>query len=152
MNAINEQEYFKQRVESQINWYENKSKWNKSWFTRLKSAEIILALVIPFLSGTAFGENSCDLPALIAVGIIGIFVAAVTGLITLLKLQENWFEYRSIAESLKHEKYLYLTKAGPYKERGSFSAFVERFESYISKENTQWASYIKSKGGDVQDE
>jgi hypothetical protein len=109
---------------------------------RLKIIETILALLIPFLTGyITTNENSLCLK--ITIGLIGIVVAAVANLITLIKLQENWIVYRTTAESLKHEKFLYLTKAGPYAGTDSFPLFVERIESYISKENTQWATYIK---------
>jgi hypothetical protein len=43
-------------------------------------------------------------------------VAAIAGLITLIKFQENWTEYRTVSETLKFEKFLFLSKAGPYKE------------------------------------
>lgn len=32
----------------------------------------------------------------------------------LYQLQEDWISYRSTAEALKHERYLYLARAGPY--------------------------------------
>lgn len=136
---MNELEYLEKRVNDQINWYDSKSAWHKKWFIRLKIMEIILALLIPFLTGYITQQN---LELKVWVGIIGVLVAIITGLITLFKLQENWIQYRTVAESLKHEKFLFVTKAGPYKKPDSFLDFVERFESYISKENTQWASYI----------
>ncbi len=66
-------------------------------------------------------------------------------MVTLYKLQENWIEYRAIAELLKHEKFLYITKAGPYRNNDSFAVFVEQIEGYLSKENTHWSSYSKTK-------
>jgi hypothetical protein len=137
---MTEQEYFSERVLDQINWYDKKSSYYKRWFMRLKVFEIFLALMIPFLTAYITTES---LSLKVTVGLIGVLVAAVSSIITLFKFQENWIQYRTVAESLKHEKFLYTTKAGPYKEDSSFPIFVERFESYISKENSQWASYIK---------
>jgi hypothetical protein len=137
---MNEEEYLEQRVLEQINWYDRKSSINKIWFIRLKIFETILALLIPFLTGY-ITANGMEMKFL--VGLIGVIVAVVTNLITLLKFQENWIKYRSTAESLKHERFLYITKAGPYKGQAAFPEFVERFESYISKENTEWISYIR---------
>ncbi len=142
---MNEQEYLDKRVTAQINWYDKKSASNKKWFMRLKIAEIILALLIPFLAALITTEIET---LRVAVGLIGVIIVATASIITLYKLQENWIEYRTVAESLKHEKFLYITKSGPYKDGSSFPVFVERFESYISKENTQWASYIKPKQND----
>ncbi len=80
----------------------------------------------------------------VIVGLIGVSVAAITNIITLLKFQENWIKYRTTSENLKHEKFLYITKAGPYKSENLFPDFVEKFESYISKENINWSNYITS--------
>src|SRR6185436_13624819 len=79
----------------------------------------------------------------IIVGVIGIIVAAVAGLITLIKFQENWIEYRTVAESLKLEKFLFLSKAGPYKNlTDAYPLFVERFESLVSTSTKKWVDYV----------
>ncbi|MHC6591591.1 DUF4231 domain-containing protein [Arthrobacter sp. C152] len=36
----------------------------------------------------------------------------------LYQFQERWITYRSTAAALKHERYLYLAKAGPYLRAG----------------------------------
>ena len=69
-----------------------------------------------------------------------------TGIITLIKFQENWIEYRTVAESLKLEKFLFLSKAGPYKNSNEiFPTFVERFESLISTSTKKWVDYVAKK-------
>ena len=142
---MTEQEYLDKRVNDQIDWYGKKSAWNKRWFLRLRIAETILALLIPFI--TAF-INEDRLELKITVGMLGVIVAASASIVTLYKLNENWIQYRSVCESLVHEKFLYITQSGPYKDGNSFPVFVEVIESYISKENTQWASYTKGKPDD----
>ena len=139
---MTEQEYLDLRVKDQIDWYDRKSGWHKKWFMRLKIAETVLALTIPFMTAYITTET---VGLKIIVGFIAIVVAAITNFVTLCKFQENWIEYRTVAESLKHENFLYITKSGPYKNGDAFSEFVERIESYISKENTKWASYIQPK-------
>ena len=146
---MTEQEYLDERVKEQIDWYDHKSAWHKKWFMRMKIIETILALTIPFMTGYITTE---DIQLKVVVGFIGIIVAAIANIITLFKLQENWIEYRTVSESLKHEKFLFILKAGPYKSNYAFSDFVERFESYISKENTKWASYTESKNENNQNE
>src|SRR5215210_634989 len=138
---MTEQEYFDNRVEEQIKWYDNKSSSNKKWFMRLKIIETILALLIPLLTGYITTEK---VQLKVIVGLIGVMVAAITNIITLLKFQENWIKYRTTGENLKHEKFLYITKAGPYKSENSFPDFVEKFEGHISKENINWSNYISS--------
>jgi hypothetical protein len=102
--------------------------------------EIIVALFIPFASGYIHDAEN-DLK--IIVGVLGVIVAAIAGLITLIKFQENWIEYRTVAESLKLEKFLFLAKAGPYKNISDpFVMFVERFESLISNSTKKWVNYV----------
>ena len=139
----NEEEYLQTRVLDQIKWYDKKSSINKKWFLYLKIGEIILALFIPFLSGYISDTNNS---LKIIVGMLGIIVAAIAGLITLVKFQENWIEYRTTVESLKLEKFLFLANAGPYKDSADpYPMFVERFESLISNSTKKWVNYISKK-------
>jgi hypothetical protein len=134
---MKEEEYLTVRVQDQINWCDSKSAWNKMWFMRLKVMEIFLALLVPFLLGYVPDGT----PGLkFSVGLIGVFVAAIAGITTLYKLQEDWLTYRGVAESLRYEQFLYLTRSGPYKDADTFPAFVERFEGLISKKNTKWTT------------
>src|ERR1044071_9584896 len=122
VKTMTEQEYMEQRVANQIEWYDTKSGFNKRWFLRLKIAEIIVALLIPLLTGYITPEN---LDPKMVVGILGVVVAAAAGIITLCKFQENWIQYRTVAETLKHEKFLFATRSGPYKDGEAFALFVE---------------------------
>lgn len=138
-----EEEYLTARVEDQINWYDKKSSSNKKWFLRLKVSEIIIALFIPFFSGYIDTDGKF---LKLTVGFLGVAVAAIAGLITLIKFQENWTEYRTISETLKFEKFLFLSKAGPYKDmQNPYPLFVERFESLISTSTKKWESYTSKK-------
>jgi hypothetical protein len=135
-----EDAYLTNRVSEQITWYDNKSAVNKKIFLSLKISEIMLALMIPFLSGYV---NLNDVAVKMTIGILGILVAGIAGLITLIKFQENWIEYRTVAESLKLEKYLFLSKAGPYQQaQDAFPLFVERIESLLSNSTKKWTSYV----------
>lgn len=138
-----EEDYLTTRVLDQIDWFEKKSALNKRWFNRLKVTEIILSLCIPF-SVAYITDGTLSLK--IIVGVLGIVVAAIASIMTLLKYQENWVEYRTVAESLKMEKFLYLSKAGPYKRAADpFRLFVERFESLISSSTKKWMDYTSKK-------
>ena len=139
-NPKNEDEYLATRVLDQITWYDKKSMINKKWFLRMKITEVVMALFIPFLTGY-ITDKTIELKIL--VGVIGIIVAAIAGLITLIKFQENWIEYRTVSESLKFEKFLFLSKSGPYKNlHDAYPLFVERFESLISSSTKKWVDYV----------
>lgn len=139
---MNQEEYLKKRLEDQIDWYDHKSGQNQKWFKRLQIASILASATIPFLSGF-ITETTVILK--VPVGVLGIAVAAITAILGIYKFQENWLEFRTTCESLKHEKYLFLTNSEPYDIESPFKLLVERVESLISKENTAWNRYMKKK-------
>jgi hypothetical protein len=132
---ISPEEYIEKRLSDQINWYDRKSGRNQRWFRRLRFAEIVAAATIPFLSG--FAGNS--FPIKIAIGALGVFVAVIASLLGLLQLQVHWIEYRATAESLRREKFLFLTQTEPYDKDDAFHLLVQRVEALLSKENADWA-------------
>lgn len=134
--------YIKNRLENQINWYDTKSVWNQKWFKRIKKIEIVLASTITFLA--LFLSNYEWVRYIIALN--GVMISILSGINSLYNFHKNWVEYRTTAETLKHEKFLYFTKSGPYSglnETEAFQRFVERVESLISKENTRWLMFTK---------
>ncbi len=137
---MDEDEYLKDRLEDQIGWYSKKSQTNQKWFKRLRLLEIVLATLIPFLAGIGDALPYYQ----IIIGGVGVVIAIAAGLSAINKYQENWIEYRTIAESLKHEKYLYKTKCKPYDSDDSLQILVQNVESLISKENSQWSKYSKN--------
>jgi Protein of unknown function (DUF4231) len=58
----------------------------------------------------------------------------------LYQLQEHWISYRSTAEALKHKRYLYLARAGPYVGEDRHRVLAERIEGLISQEHAKWTS------------
>lgn len=143
MNIVKKMEdtqYIEQRLDDQIRWYSNKSQWNQKCYKGLRLIEILAACSIPFLVGYV----STSLSLKYVVGILGVLIAVISGVLALYKFQENWIEYRTTCESLKHEKFLYLTKSDPYNSNNPFPLLVHRVEALISKENTKWSQYIKA--------
>lgn len=136
-------EYIRDRLDDQINWYSQKSQWNQQWFKRLRIVEILFATTIPFLVSQVTPETGW---LKLVIGAMGVVIALISGLVTLYKFQEDWIEYRTTAETLKHEKFLYLTKTRPYDGDNPFALLVERAESTISKENTNWAQLTRDRG------
>ena len=134
------EEYIEQRVEDQILWYDDKSQLAQRWFKLIRGSEIIAAGSIPLFAGFGSGETW----SVISIGVLGAFVAIMASLLSLYQFQENWIEYRTTCESLKHEKYHFLTNAEPYNEVDPFALFVHRIESIISKENNVWSQYTRS--------
>ena len=139
---MDQDEYLSERLDDQIMWYDRESTTAKAWSIGLRTVQLILAASIPFMAGYASSRGGA-VTALM--GIFGALVAVITGLLGLLKLEENWIEYRTTCESLKHERYLFLAGVEPYDVECPFRLLVQRAETLISKENTNWASYIPGK-------
>lgn len=125
-----------ERLEDQLSWYDTKSMENQKCYKRLKIAEIIAAAIIPFASG--FDGFS------ILTGILGVLIIVFIGLQSLNQYHDNWISYRSTAEQLKHEKYLWLAKAGPYEDANNPGVMLaERVESLISREHAKWEATME---------
>jgi hypothetical protein len=135
MENMTPEEYLEQRVDDQINWYDSKSGSNQRWHKNLRAVEIICAALIPFIANSSWECSN------FVVGTLGVIIAICAGMSALNKYQENWLNYRATAETLKHEKFLYLTKSTPYNNENSFNSFVKRIEGLISKENSQWSRH-----------
>lgn len=128
------------RVNDQINWYDNKSTKTQKKFKFYKVITIIVSSLIPVVSIFV----SSDISVRLIIGSAGAIITILESVLYLNKYGENWTRYRSICETLKREKFMYLNKAGVYSEdNGNFEFFVERIETIISQENINWASLNK---------
>ena len=137
---MNEKAYLSERLDDQIKWYSDKSASAQRWFKILRGFELLAAASIPVIAG--FGSDLTNTDFIIAV--IGGLIVVSGAFISLNQLQENWIEYRKTCETLKQEKYLYLTKSEPYDKDGSFALLVQRVEGLISNENSAWTQYTQS--------
>ena len=69
------------------------------------------------------------------------------------KFQENWVNYRTIAEALKKEKHYYDAGALEYATvEDKEQLFVERVEVLISTESTSWMAIGTKKEGKKETE
>jgi NADH:ubiquinone oxidoreductase subunit H len=133
------------RLDDQIEWYDRKSIANQRWFKWLKIIQIVAAAIIPFMAG--FKHITLPIDTAIVIGGLGVLIVILEGLQSLNQYQHNWTAYRSTCEELKHEKYLWEAKAGPYLEVASADALLaERVESLISREHAKWVSAREKAG------
>lgn len=124
------------RVDDQIQWYDRKSSSSQQSFKRLKTLTIIIATLIPLIAGSTNSHAA----GLIA-GALGATIAIIEGIQHLNQFQSNWITYRSTAEALKHEKFLYMALAGPYATAANpRSLLAERTESVVSQEHGKWSA------------
>jgi len=129
-------------LQDQIEWYDRKSGRNQQSFKFLKICTILAAALVPVLVKT-------NVTSWITAG-LGVFIVIVEGLQQLNQYHSNWISYRSTCEALKHEKFLYLGKAGPYAAaRDPHALLAERIESLVSQEHAKWASSQEQAQKDV---
>ncbi len=143
---ISEEDYFCQRLNEQIKWYDKRSGQNQKMYKRLRCAELILSGSIPFVIGFA---NHWSYVTII-VGFLGVVITAIAGILSLYRYHENWVIYRNACEALQREKYLYLTRTGPYTKENPFHLLVERVEALMANENHCWTQIQSKTQGEEQ--
>ena len=126
-------QYLSERVDDQLEWYGAKSAYNKRWHYRLQLITLVAAALVPIVSLASTG-----FVGRLLVAAIGSIAAISAGVVALFQSRELWTDYRSAAEQLKFEKYLFLTGSAPYTEATNFSVFVNRVEGIIAQENRGW--------------
>lgn len=136
---MTELEYIQTRIDDQIKWYSEKASTNKLLNHWTKGIIIVFSASIPLVAGLEF----CSVLKNTILGVLGSLIAILSGFSGLLKFQEKWTEYRTTAETLKHEKILFQTKTGPYsEEKEPFKLLVTRTENLVSKEHSAWSQYM----------
>lgn len=123
------------RLEDQMQWYDNKSKHSQRWYKGLKLTQVALAMLIPVMS--LLPADSAKW----ATAISGTVIALLEAVQQMNQYSTLWVTYRATAERLKHEKYLFLSAAGPYRglpETERAIQLAERVEEHVSTEHANW--------------
>lgn len=138
------------RLENQLQWYDGKSLQCQRWYKGLKFTQVMLAMLIPVMS-----LLPPDL-AKWATAVSGTVIALLEAAQQMNQYSTLWVTYRSTAERLKHEKFLFLSAAGPYRglpEPERLIQLAERVEEHVSTEHANWfnetrrvASTVKPEG------
>jgi len=138
-----------QRLEAQLKWYDDKSVSCQHWYKNLKVAQIAMAIAIPAMS---FLPAECAKWTTAAAGSL---IALLEAIQHLNQYSTLWVTYRSTAERLKHEKYLFLSAAGPYRDVPEGERLVqlaERVEEHVSTEHANWFNETHRNVGDKKTE
>ncbi|HEY4597181.1 MAG TPA: DUF4231 domain-containing protein [Thermoanaerobaculia bacterium] len=128
------------RLEEQIAWYDRNSEKNQHRFKELKVCQIVVAAAIPVAA-------AASAPVWLLGG-GGALIVVLEGLQQLQQYQQNWTTYRSTCERLKHEKFLFLGRAGPYATASNReSLLAARVEGLVSQEHAAWVSHQHEETG-----
>lgn len=134
-------DYIRQRLDDQQHWYSVKSLINKKYYLRFKISTIILAVLIPLVSGLE-EFTTLQISTHLITGALGAVVAILSSVSGLLKFKDKWIHYRTASEQLKSEKYLWASKTAPYNRSDAYHVLVSRVEAIIHAENGDWGGYI----------
>ena len=121
------------RLEDQIAWYDSKSALNQRRFKWVKAVQMVAAAAVSVVAAV---DGPSYIPAA-----LGALVVVLEGFQQLNQYQQNWITYRSTAEALKHEKFLYLASAAHYATAPDpRTMLAERVEGLVSREHSKWVS------------
>lgn len=123
------------RLEDQLQWYDNKSAQCHRWYKWTRLTQICLAVSVPVLS------HLDPIYAKWLTAIAGGLIAVLEGVQHLHQYSLLWITYRTTAERLKSEKYLFLSGAGRYRDQSSAQKLIilsERVEELVSTEHASW--------------
>lgn len=137
------------RLENQLKWYDSKSLHSQGWYKRMKLAQVALAMLIPVMS-----LLPADL-AKWATAVSGIAIALLETVQQMNQYSTLWVTYRATAERLKHEKFLFLSTAGPYRslaEPERLIQLAERVEEHVSTEHANWFNETRRVAATVKPE
>jgi hypothetical protein len=106
--------YMNKRLKPKIRYYEIKARNNQLGFKSSKGLIIILSLVVSLSNAAVFGQYSIQVQ--IASVLASSIIIAITAFLQFTNPQENWILFRSSAEKLKREYYLFKQDVKPYSD------------------------------------
>lgn len=134
--AIDVERYLSGRLEEQIDYYEKAAGRAKQMHVRLQSAIIVLSVMVPV--AVSHPPESSEWLRFVVVA-ASLLLPAMTGLTSFRKYGELWTTYRTTAEQLKTEKYLFLTGSGRYRDNpNAFHDLVEAVEALLIADLTKF--------------
>ena len=137
-------DYPVRRVEGQAKWHSAKATWNKRRYYTFEIATLVAGALIPIVNVWA-GEDSTAVRVWSA--ILGGVVVLAAGISKLFKFQENWLQYRGIAEALTRERELFFARAAEYAgddETARRALLVERAETLLANVTAQFIATHRS--------
>jgi hypothetical protein len=125
------------RLNDQIAYHSKKARDSKVHFTRLQIIIIVAGSVVPLINVSP--DEFLPFSTRIASAFLVALIAIITSIIGLYKYEENWYNYRKIAESLKKEKFLFMFDVGEYSGKQNEEKnklFVQKIETLLTEADT----------------
>ena len=135
---LSPEDYLKNRVQDQIDWYDRKSGILKKRYRWMKGTTIVIGVLIPVIISLS---DVCDCINWLKylAGAMGAAISALEGISGMLKDKDNFLAYRAAREALMRERMLYSTLSGNYAgAKDAFALFVANCESIMANEQSGW--------------
>lgn len=133
------QAYVAERVEQYQKWYDGKAVIMKRRYLQMRAFSVVGGGLVPVLVNLPSSHTLFDVPVIqLVVTVISLLVVVTVSLESVFHYREQWKNYRSTEQLLGHEKFLFRSRVGRYRDlddEKAFRLFVERVEEAISIEN-----------------
>ena len=134
-----QRDFLELRWLDQVTWMETSAVQAQRFYYRLRLITIVGAVVVPALVALNTLDGWPGDAAQIGAWIVSLIVAISAAVEGFFQFGYRWRNYRSTAERLKTEGWLYLELAGPYagvdgSHKDAYPAFVSRVEELIQKD------------------
>lgn len=143
-----EREYICNRIEEQILYYDNKSKYYKNCYRFITVVSLLASSCIPIM--TVIISEYISIKIIIA--ILASIVTVMTSLEALFGFKNLWIQYRISCEQLKSITFLYITQNGIYSKLSheeAFNKYVTICEDYFANEFDSWKVLTKDENKNV---
>jgi hypothetical protein len=134
-----QRDFLKLRWLDQLTWMNSKASNAQRMYYRLRLITIVGAVVVPALVALNTLNGWVGTTAQVATWVMSLVVAVSAAIEGFFQFGQRWRNYRSTAERLKTEGWLFLQLAGPYATAtGShadvYPTFANRVEELIQKD------------------
>jgi hypothetical protein len=132
-------DFVRSRWLEQLTWMDSKAAKAQRLYYRLRLVTIVGAVVVPALVALNSLDGWPGTSAQIATWVVSLVVAVSAAIEGFFQFGQRWRNYRSTAERLKTEGWLFLQLAGPYasasgSHAGAYPVFAGRVEELIQKD------------------
>ncbi|RMF57977.1 MAG: DUF4231 domain-containing protein [Calditrichaeota bacterium] len=130
--------YIKERLDAQESWHSAKAATYKKNYYLAETFTLVSGALIPVINVLNFSNPQYMELVQIASALLASVAVVAGGISKLFKFQDNWLNYRGVAEALGREKQFFLMQAEDYEVEDEMERrriLVERVE-HILAENT----------------
>lgn len=128
--AMTPAQFLAERVDAEIAWHDRQSSRSRRFFTILSGLVLVATASLTLLTRRT---ELADVAA-----VVNVVAILASGFVTLGQHQQRWVEYRAIAESLRSQRFLFLTRTGQYTGPNAFPAFVAQVEAVLGQGLGEW--------------